>query len=88
LEGALGGHLHAAQFAEVAEELEQGAIGQPGREATWGLPDQDAGEVAPQGASAVELLVLLGLGAGLWVLTQPPLQTRFQQLGLQTTLDE
>ena len=47
------------------------------------------GDVPTQGGgAAVELLVLLGFGAGLWMLVQPASQTDHQQLGIQTTLEE
>src|SRR5579863_7919917 len=88
LEGAFAGDLDAAQFVEAAEVLEQRTVGQPGGKDPILLAEQLAGEVAPQCAAAVELVVLLSAGSDPFAPGQPAPQIGLQESDFQAALQE
>ena len=88
LERAFAGHLDAVHFAQAAEVLQKRAVGQTGGKAAIVLPEQVAGEVAAQGAAAVELVVLLGAGADLFALGKPALEIALQEAGFQAAVNQ
>ena len=87
-EGAFAGDLDAAQFVDAAEVLQQRTVGQSGGKDPILLAEQLAGEVAPQSAAAVALVVLLGAGADLAALSQPALEIGLKEAGFQAALKQ
>jgi hypothetical protein len=88
LEGAFAGDLDAAQFVEAAKVLEQRTVGQPDGKDPILLAEQLAGDVAPQSAAAVELVVLLSAGSDPFVPGQPAPEIGLQESGFQAALQE
>jgi len=88
LKRAFAGHLHHVDSTNDTEVLQQRAVGQPGGEASVVLPEQDSADITAQSPLAVELMILLSLGADPFALAQPAAEVFFQQLGFQAALDE
>ena len=88
MEGALAGHDHPVHLADAAEELQEGAVGQAGGKAAVVLLNEEAGDIAAQGAPGMELVLLLGLGAVALLPGQPALEVRLEHLGFQLALQQ
>ena len=88
LEGTLAGHDHAVDLAQAAEELQEGTVGQADGKAAVVLLDEDAGDIATQGAPGMKLVVSLGLGADALLSGQPALEIRLDHLGFQVALNQ
>ena len=73
LQGTFAGHGDPIHLADATEELEHGAVRQPGGEPAIIFLEQDPANIAAQSAAAVELAGLLGLGANILALVQPGL---------------
>src|SRR6266446_341843 len=67
LECALSRDDHFIEFAQAAEMLKEGAVGQAGGEAAKVLLEIGAQNIAAQGSARLELEVQLGFGRGVLV---------------------
>src|SRR5207244_1120226 len=78
-----GWHYDAGDNAKTDKPLQERAVSQAGGEGAKVLVEQRAGDIATQGAAAVQLMVLLGFGADPVGLIHPDLEVRLDELAFQ-----
>jgi hypothetical protein len=88
LEGAFTRDGNDLDLTEQTKALQERTVSQAGGKAPEVFFEQNPGDIATQGALAVELAVLLGLGTEGFALAQPPTKIVFQESRLQAALEQ
>jgi hypothetical protein len=90
LQSALGRHAYSIQLGDLAEVLEQRAIGQAERKAAKVFHDQRAQDITAQSTAGVPLNCALGFGGDVFALgaSLPALESVGHELRFQSAEEE